>query len=105
MIKRIVLWRVRGETSDQRARNAREIKTTLESLRGKIPGLISIEVGVNFNASEDASDVVLIVEFQDQAALARYKSHPEHEKIIPVVGALRTERRVVDYEAAPVDIT
>jgi antibiotic biosynthesis monooxygenase (ABM) superfamily enzyme len=98
MIRRIVLWRVRGDTAEQREQHAQEIKTTLEALRGKIPGMLHIEVGLNFNPSQDASDVVLIVEFDDMAALERYKNHPEHDKLKPRVGVLRTERRVVDYE-------
>ncbi|MFZ9667758.1 MAG: Dabb family protein, partial [Steroidobacteraceae bacterium] len=46
MVKHIVMWRLRDGAS--KTADAHQIKSLLESLSGKIPGLLKIEVGVNF---------------------------------------------------------
>ena len=63
-----------------------------------IPSLIRIEVGIDCSCSTDSSDVVLYSEFDDRAALDAYLKHPAHEAVKPFVMAVRTERRVIDYE-------
>jgi quinol monooxygenase YgiN len=95
MIKHIVMWRLRE--SDSRAVDAETIKSLLEGLAGKIPGLLKIEVGVNFIEDANASDVVLYSEFVDRAALGAYQSHPLHLAVVPEVKARAIERRSADY--------
>ncbi|HEX6592353.1 MAG TPA: Dabb family protein [Moraxellaceae bacterium] len=99
MIKHIVMWKLR-ETAEgnDKPRNAQLAKAKLEALAGRIPGLLKIEVGINFCAEEAASDIVLYSEFSDRAALDAYQQHPEHEAIKPFIMAIRTERRIVDYD-------
>jgi hypothetical protein len=98
MIKRIVFWRVVGQSSQDRQANAHRIKALLDNLSGKIPGLLNLEVYLNEDSSSDAADLVFITEFKDKQSLADYDGHPEHVKIKPEVASLRTERRVVVYE-------
>jgi quinol monooxygenase YgiN len=99
MVKHIVIWRLR-DRGDTAARNkgARRIAELLESMRGKIPGLLKIEVGHNFLDDANAADLVLYSEFQTRAALDAYQNHPVHEAVKPEIRDLVTERRVVDYE-------
>jgi quinol monooxygenase YgiN len=96
-VKHIVMWRIEGEDKFSRAE---KIKGYLESLRGKIPGLIKIEAGIDFSAEADSSELVLYSEFKDREALKQYATHPEHLAILPKIKELRGsgERRVVDYE-------
>jgi quinol monooxygenase YgiN len=96
MIKHIVAWRL-SEDNDQ-AVSAAQIKELLEGLRGQIPGLLHIEVGVNVVTDVNAADVVLYSEFTDLEALKTYQAHPLHQAVVPKVKALTTERRSVDYE-------
>jgi quinol monooxygenase YgiN len=98
MIKHIVAWRLQGGASEKAAA-AKKIKTTLEALNGRIPGLLLLEVGIDFNRSEAASDVVLYSEFVNREALDAYIVHPEHVAAAAVVKAVAVERRVADYEA------
>lgn len=77
---------------------AQRIKSLLESLAGRIPGLLKIEVGLNFLDDVNASDVALYSEFADRRALAVYQDHPEHLAVKPLIGALTSERRVADYD-------
>lgn len=97
MIKHVVVWRLRAEPSV--AANSARIKSLLEGMRGRIPGLLAIEVGINDLVDANAADVLLYTEFTDRAALQGYQSHPVHEAVKPAIRELTLERRVVDYEA------
>ncbi len=92
MIKHIVMWKLRDKA------DAAEIKTRLEALAGKIPGLLAIEVGIDFLGSEQSADVVLYTELESRAALEAYQAHPEHQAVVPLVKAAAISRSVVDYE-------
>ena len=83
---------------NDKIKNAELIKAKLESLQGKIPGIIKMEVGINFNNSETSSDIVLYSEFESKAALENYQVHPLHKEIMPFISEAREERRVVDYK-------
>lgn len=99
MIKHIVAWKLKDHAAgNDKASNARVLKQRLEALTGKIPGLLKIEVGLNFNTADDASDVVLYSEFTDHAALEAYLNHPDHVALVPFAREIRAERRVIDYE-------
>jgi len=92
MIKHIVMWKLKNKA------DAEPLKQALEALRGRIPGLLNIEVGIDFNQSEQAADVVLYSELASKDALAGYQAHPEHKAVIPMVQAVTIARTVVDYE-------
>ncbi len=99
MIKHIVMWKLKESASgNTKEKNALLIKEKLEALNGKIPGLLKLEVGIDFSRTPDSSDIVLYSEFESRDALNNYQSHPEHNAIIPFVAEAREERRVVDYE-------
>ncbi len=98
MIKHIVMWRLKERALDNdRETNAHQLKERLEALRGKVPGMLSLEVGLDLSGDPDAAHVVLYSEFEDQDALERYQRHPDHEAVKPFVKEIRSERRVVDY--------
>ena len=98
MIKHIVMWRLKDEAAGAtKEENALKLKHSLESLTDKIPSLKAAEVGLNFNPSPAAFDVVLYSEFEDQEGLNAYQNHPEHVKIVDFVGEIRVDRAVVDY--------
>ena len=99
MIKHIVMWRLKESAHENdKATNARIIKEKLEALNGKIPGLLKLEVGIDFSATESSGDVVLYSEFASRATLDAYQLHPEHKAVMPFIMEARTERRLVDYE-------
>ena len=99
MVKHIVLWRLKPEAHGRPAAdNARAIKEKLEALRGRIPGMLHLEVGIDFSREETSSDVVLVSEFESRAALDAYQVHPAHEAVKGFILEARSERRLVDYE-------
>lgn len=100
-IKHIVMWRVRGDDAAARARNAALVKREFESLRGRIPGLLDLEVGIDCSRIDYACDAVLVSEFASHEALAAYAEHPEHLRVRRTLGDLRTARFQVDYDRDP----
>jgi len=99
MVKHIVMWRLHDEVDGVSKNEAAvSIKKALEDLEGRIPGLIHIEVGLDFDGSDQAADVVLYSELESRETLADYQAHPLHQAVIPLVKKHACERTVVDYE-------
>ena len=94
MVKHIVFWNVRDD--EKKEENMNEMKKRLTSLVGKIDGLISAEVGFNFNPN--GYDLALYSIFKDKEALDGYQAHPEHLKVKEFVHSVITDRCVVDFE-------
>jgi len=94
MVKHIVMWKLRNRA------DATEIRDRLQALQGRIPGLIGIEVGIDFLASEQSADLVLVAELESREALSLYQAHPEHQAVVPLLKAATVSRVVVDYETA-----
>ncbi len=101
MIKHIVMWNLRGDTEAAKAQAVSVLKRSLESLRGRIPGLLHLEIGVDSSRIDYACDVVLYSEFESQAALEGYAVHPEHLRVKNELEGLRIARHQVDYTPEP----
>ena len=99
MVKHIVMWRLKESAEGfTKAENAKRMKNWLEDLKLFIPEIMEMEVGINFNPSQAAFDIVLYSEFENKKALEIYQNHPEHIKFKNNINNIRTERTVVDYE-------
>ena len=94
MVKHIVFWKVKDNAEKQK--NIDCMIDMLKSLVGKIEGLISIEVGYNFNNSSDY-DVVLYASFTNPSALKYYQTHPEHVKCKEFISQVTVDRACADY--------
>lgn len=97
MIKHIVMWNLKGDTRDEKARGARRVKAAFEGLVGKIPGLLHMEIGVDLSEVDYACDVVLYSGFDSRESLAGYAVHVEHLRVKAELGDLRIARHQVDY--------
>lgn len=99
MIKHMVMWKLKDEAEgNQKDKNALILKEKLEDLKGKIDGLLHIEVGIDFSKTENSSDVVLYSEFETKEALVAYQEHPLHIQAGSFVRGVVAERRLVDFE-------
>lgn len=99
MVKHIVMWRLKDPAPGRtRMQDALEIKRLLEDLAGRIPGLVTVEVGINELPGEDAAELVLYSEFDSYETLRVYAEHPAHVEVAAKVKQLRSERRVIDYQ-------
>ena len=101
MIKHIVMWNLRGGTPAEKRDGIAQLQRSFESLRGRIPGLLHLEIGVDSSRIDYACDVVMYSEFENQAALDGYAVHPEHQRVKRELADLRTARHQVDYASPP----
>jgi hypothetical protein len=100
MIKHIVFFRLKDQAhGNTKAVNAQLFKQKLEALRGIVPGLLTLEVGIDVSGTEMSADVALYSEFASKEALEAYIVHPAHQAVLPFLAEARTERRLCDYEA------
>jgi hypothetical protein len=87
------------------AKDPAEIDTIQAALArlARIPDASRLEVARNARRDGLSSEIDLVVygEFEDWAALDRYKAHPLYAEAIAVVRPRRELRFAVDYEAAP----
>ncbi len=97
MIKHIVMWNIRGATAAEKSDGIAQLQRSFESLRGRIPGLLHLEIGVDASHIDYACDVVLYSEFESQEALDGYAVHPEHQRVKGELADLRIARHQVDY--------
>lgn len=99
MIKHIVMIKLKSfSTMDEKNMAANRIKSSLEGLKSKIEELKFIEVGLNINPSERASDIVLVSEFESLETLNVYRVHPEHKKTLAIINEYADKITAVDYE-------
>lgn len=96
MIKHVVVWKIKDPA--QKAAHAKAVKRALEALRGHIPGMLAIEVGIDLGYDAQADDVVLYAEFENRDALDAYQSHPLHLDAKAIVKVLTTDRRAIDWK-------
>jgi heme-degrading monooxygenase HmoA len=98
MIKHIVMWNLKAETPEEKARSVVRLKAAFEDLLGKIPGLLHMEVGVDLSGVDYACDVVLYSEFDSHESLHAYAQHAEHLRVKQELGDMRVARHQVDYQ-------
>jgi len=78
-----------------------KVRDGLEMLK-EIPDSLRFEIGENIASDQipgPSPDVVVYAEFEDEAQLARYKSHPLYQRAIEVVRPLRDMRIAADFTA------
>lgn len=72
MVKHVILWQLKDELSaEEKAAVKAGIKEGLESLSGKIPGLVDIHVNIDALPSSNA-DLMLDATFESAEALKGY---------------------------------
>ena len=94
MIVHIVMFKFREEN---KSLNIEKVEEKLNALVEKIDVLLSMEVGVDFNGSERAFDLVLTSKFKTKEDLKSYAVHPEHLKVLELIKKVTLESKVVDY--------
>ena len=99
MVRHVIVWKLKEEFSEEKKTIVKnEIKEGLESLKGKIPGLLSIKV-YTLGLPSSTADLMLDSEFESVEALKDYSVHPEHVAVAN--GKVRpnvAERFCFDFE-------
>jgi len=65
--------------------DAQVVADKIRSMRGRIPELKHIEVGIDDRPSSRSAQVCLITRFDDAAGLDVYATHPEHLAVLDFV--------------------
>jgi hypothetical protein len=99
MVKHIVFWKLKKKAlGKSKEENARLIKEKFQALNGRIPGLLSLEIGIDFSKTKSSADVVAYCTFANREDLGKYEVHPEHVAVLPFIMKVAGELRVADYE-------
>lgn len=99
MIKHIVMWKLKENAEGNlKWTNAALIKKGLEGLKGKVPQIKNIQVGIAYRHENEDWDVVLISEFETLKDLKEYQNHPEHNIVNEFIKKVKSERACVDFE-------
>lgn len=93
MVKHVVAWKVPDK------KNLAEMKQKLMGMKGQVESLKDIEVGINFNESDAAYDLVLITQHADAASLDAYQADPVHQGVAGFIKERVSARIVVDFVA------
>jgi len=93
MFKHIVLYKLKD--SDTRQKIA--LKSKFMSMDGKIPEIISIEVGINELSLARNYDVSLFITFKTQQDFYNYKENDFHKTVSSYVHEVITSSVSVDY--------
>lgn len=93
MIRHVVMWKFQENTETE----MHAFLKALKGLEGKIPGLRSVETGVNC-AYDSNFSAILICEFDTLADLEFYQKSPIHLEAASLGRPYVSERSCVDYE-------
>ena len=99
MVKHVILWNLKEEYSaTEKEEIKKNIKAGIESLNGKIPGLIDIKVHITGLASSTA-DLMLDSTLESEEALKNYAVHPELVEVANTIVRPHTAKRsCLDFE-------
>lgn len=96
MVKHIILWKLKDEYNTDTVKQ--DIKSGIEGLIGKIPGLIEIKVETKVLDSSNV-DIMLYSVFESKEALSGYAVHPEHVLVADTkVRPFTAIRSCIDFE-------
>jgi len=99
MVKHIILWKLKADmTAEEKTAAKAEAKRRLESLNGKIDGLVSLRVETEGLASSNA-DMMLDSFFTTEEALGGYQTNPLHVEAATFVRSVVESRLCLDYMA------
>lgn len=94
MLTHIVLFKFKDKSPETLNR----AKDMLMGLKGVVPELRYIEVGIDILHSERSSDLSLITRFDSMEDMKKYQVHPEHVKVLDFLATVRESAVAADYE-------
>ena len=99
MVHHIVMWNFRPEVlEEEKSERMKEMAEHLESLVGKVPGLLTARF-VPAPLASSTHDMALVTTLEKPEDVAVYGSHPEHVKVADTyVRPFVCDRACLDYE-------
>lgn len=93
MLRHIVFFKLTDPTPEV----LQETKRVLMDMKGKIPELLDIEVGIDVIRSDRSYDVALTTTFESLEAMNAYQVHPIHVAVGQYISTVRQSAVAVDY--------
>ena len=94
MIRHIVLFQIKPEFRNELP----QLVANVQAMKGRIPGLLDLEAGVDVLHSDRSYDLALICTFQDRAAFDAYQTHPVHMPVRARMHQVRQASVACDFE-------
>jgi hypothetical protein len=96
MVTHVVLIKLKDRSPEGVSTTA----AVLESMRGRVPALGDLELGVDRGGDPRAYDIALVTRFASWDDLEAYRVDPHHKGVVlPHLAAAVESSVVVDYEA------
>jgi heme-degrading monooxygenase HmoA len=76
---------------------AEKIRDALEAMRGRIPMLRHLEIGIDELHTDRSWDVALVTRFDSRDDMEAYQVHPVHKEAIAIIAQHREQSMVVDW--------
>lgn len=94
MLTHIVLFKMKDKSQEA----ADTMIGMLRAMEGKIPQLLSIEVGHDVVRSERSYDIGLITKFESLETMKEYQVNPIHQEVLAYINTVRESAIAVDFE-------
>jgi hypothetical protein len=94
MVRHIVLFWLR----EKNAATVSDTLAKLNGMRGRIPGMLSLNAGADFTGSGRSCDVCLCETFESRAALEAYRTHTVNLPVQAHMHAVTERSASADYE-------
>lgn len=94
MVKHVVFFKLK----DRSESSILKLRDVLLDMKGKVPSLLSLEVGVDFTRSPRSYDVVLISQHESRKQLDEYQNDPVHMEVKKYVATVGESTVAVDFE-------
>ncbi|USK87488.1 Dabb family protein [Peribacillus asahii] len=96
MIHRTVLVKFAETTTTEQLK---EVVARFKALKNHLTGIVDLQAGLNFAEKSKEYQVVLVVRFEDKAALDAYVSNEEHQDVAAFIKEVgRVDSIGVDIE-------
>lgn len=80
------------------AEDVSKVEAALHQLPGKIPCIQSYRFGRDLGVQDGNADFALVADFTDEAGLATYANHPEHQAVLQkTIQPITAQRDAIQY--------
>lgn len=93
MVTHVVLFKLREPTPE----NLMTVADALRSMEGRIPALLSIDVGIDELRTERSFDIALRTTHANFAELDAYQVDPLHQSVVALIKSLAEKSVACDW--------
>ncbi len=94
MFRHIVLFWLKDKSEE----NIRTTVDILQSMKGNIPGMLTLEASADTAGTPRSCDICLCETFEDRSAYEAYRTHPVHLPVQAHMHSVMERSHSADYE-------